>query len=287
MAVKWEKTEANVRVLEVEVDSDRFAEALDWAYRKVVKRVSVPGFRKGKVPRRLFEQRFGVEALYEEAVDYILPKAYDDAVKESGIFPVDRPDVSIVQIEKDKPFIFKATVTVKPEVQLGTYKNLEIEDKAFEIEENAVDEEVDRVRRAHAEINVLEEGEVESGDTVNIDFNGTVDGEAFEGGEAENYQLEIGSGLFVSGFEDQLVGMKPGEDREVTVTFPEDYHVKGLAGMEAKFQTKLHDIKRKVLRDLNDEFVQEISEFQTVDEFIADVKNSAPTSMKNAAIRDN
>ena len=272
MTVKWEKTEPNVGVLEVEVDSERFSEALEWAYRKVVKRVSVPGFRKGKVPRRMFEQRFGVESLYEEAVDYVLPSAYDEAVRESGIVPVDRPEVSVVQIEKGKPFVFKATVTVMPEVELGEYKGLELEDKEFSLEENAVDEEVERIRRTYAEIEVLDEGEVETGDTVNIDFTGTVDGEEFEGGQAENYQLEIGSGLFVKGFEEQLVGMKPDEEREITVTFPEDYHVKGLANKEAVFQVKLHDIKRKVLRELNDEFVQEISEFETVDAFLEDVK---------------
>lgn len=272
MTVKWEKTEANVGVLEVEVDSDRFGEALEWAYHKVVKRVSVPGFRKGKVPRRMFEQRFGVEALYEEAVDHLLPQAYDDAVAEVAIVPVDRPDVSIVQVEKGKPFIFKATVTVKPEVELGDYKGIEIEDKSFVLEAGAIDEEVERIRRAHAEIDVLEEGLVETGDTVNMDFNGLVDGEPFEGGEAENYQLEIGSGLFVKGFEEQLVGMKAGDEQDVTITFPEDYHVKGLAGKDAVFHVKLHDIKRKVLRELNDEFVQEISEFQTVAEFLEDVK---------------
>lgn len=281
MAVKWEKTEANVGVLEVEVDSEKFNDALDWAFRKVVKRVAVPGFRKGKVPRRLFEQRFGIESLYEEAVDYLLPQAYDSAVQESGIFPVDRPDVSVVQIEKGKPFIFKATVTVKPEVELGEYKGLEVQDKAFTPEDNALDEEIETIRRAHAEINVLEEGEVQKGDTVNIDFVGTVNGEPFEGGEAENYQLEIGSGLFVKGFEEQLEGMKPGEKRQVTITFPEDYHVKSLANQDATFQVKLHDIKRKVLREMTDEFVQEISEFQTVDEFVADVRKQLETRLEN------
>lgn len=273
MTAKWEKTEANVGVLEVEVPSDRFNEALDWAFKKVVKRVSVPGFRKGKVPRRMFEQRFGVESLYQDAVDFILPHAYEDAVRETGISPVDRPQVDVVQIERDKPLVFKATVTVKPEVVLGTYKGLEIQDKTFEADEDALEQEIEQIRKSHAEIDVVDDGEVQAGDTVNMDFVGTVNGEEFEGGEAENYQLEIGSGLFVAGFEEQLIGMKPGEERDINVTFPEDYHVKTLAGEEANFHVKLHDIKRRTLRELSDDFVQEISEFQTVDEFVADLKS--------------
>ncbi len=277
MTAKWEKTEANVGVLEVEVDSERFSEALDWAFKKVVKQVNLPGFRKGKVPRKLFEARFGVESLYQEAVDYVLPRAYEDAVHETGIEPVERPSVDIVQVEAGQPLIFKATVTVKPEVVLGDYKGLEITDKSFTVDDEAVSEEVERILSSHAQIDVVEDGEVKQGDTVDIDFRGTVDGEEFEGGEAENYQLEIGSGMFIAGFEDQLVGMKPGEDREITVTFPEDYHVKSLAGREAKFAVKLHDIKRKTLRELDDEFVQEISEFETVDAFMEDLKQQLET----------
>jgi trigger factor len=280
MTAKWEKTEANVGVLEVEVPSDRFAEALDYAFKRVVKRVNVPGFRKGKVPRKIFEMRFGVESLYQDAVDYLLPRAYDEAVAETGIEPVDRPEVDVIQVESGKPFIFKAKVTVKPEVTLGQYKGLEIEDKSFEVTDEAVQEELMNIRKSHAELEVLEDGTVEQGDLVNIDFSGTIDGEPFEGGEAENYQLEVGSGVFIKGFEDQLIGMKPGEERDITVTFPEDYHVKTLAGKEAVFHVVLHDIKRKVLRELNDEFVQEISDFQAVDEFVADVKKRLEERME-------
>lgn len=272
MTAKWEKTEANVGVLEVEVASDRFAEALDFAFKKVVKRINVPGFRKGKVPRKLFEQRFGVESLYQDAVDYLLPLAYDDAVSEAGINPVDRPSVDVIQMEAGKPFVFKATVTVKPEVELGTYKGVEVKDKSFEVTDEIVNEELENIRKSHAEIDVVEDGEVQDDDSVNIDFAGTVDGEAFEGGEAENFQLTIGSGMFIGGFEEQLVGMKPGEEREIQVTFPENYHVKSLASKDAVFRVKLHDIKRKSLRELNDEFVQEISEFQTVDEYVTDLR---------------
>ncbi|WAH38941.1 trigger factor [Alicyclobacillus dauci] len=272
MTAKWEKTEANVGVLEVEVASERFASALDAAFKKVVKTVTIPGFRKGKVPRKIFEAKFGIEALYQDAVDILLPQAYQEAVEESGIEPVDQPSVDVVQLETGKPFVFKATVTVKPEVQLGEYKGLEIQDKSFEVTDETISEEIEQVLKSHAQIEVVEDGEVQNGDTVSIDFRGTVDGEAFEGGEAENFQLEIGSGTFIGGFEDQLIGMKPGEERDIEVTFPSDYHVKSLQGAVATFHVKLHDIKRKVLRELNDEFVQEISDFETVEEYRNDLK---------------
>lgn len=261
-------------VLEVEVASDRFVQALDQAFKKVVKNVNVPGFRKGKVPRKLFEARFGVESLYQEAVDILLPQAYLEAVAETGIEPVDQPSVDVVQVENGKPFVFKATVTVKPEVKLGEYKGLEVEDKSFEVTDEKVEEEIENILKSHAQIEVVEDGAVEQGDTVSIDFKGTVDGEEFEGGEAENFQLEIGSGTFIAGFEDQLVGMKPGEERDIEVTFPETYHVKSLQGKAAKFHVVLHDIKRKVLRELNDEFVQEISDFETVDAFKEDLRKN-------------
>lgn len=272
MPAKWEKTEANVGVLEVEVGSEQFSEALDVAFKKVVKQVNVPGFRKGRVPRKVFEMRFGIESLYQDAVDYLLPRAYENAIRETGIEPVAQPSVDVVQVEVGKPFVFKATVAVKPEVQLGEYKGIEVTDKPFEVTEERVSEEVDQIRSSHAQIDVVEDGQVEQGDTVNIDFVGTVDGEEFEGGEAENYQLEIGSGMFIQGFEEQLVGMKAGEERDITVTFPEDYHVKSLANREAKFHVLLHDMKRKSLRELDDEFVQEISDFETVDAFMEDLR---------------
>lgn len=281
MTVKWEKTSANIGVLEVEVDSERFAEALDVAFKKVVKQVSIPGFRKGKVPRKLFEQRFGVASLYQDAVDALLPEAYERAVDESGIEPVAQPSVDVVQVESGKPFIFKATVTVRPEVELGDYKGVEIEDKPFEVTDEAVTEEIDRIRESHAEINAVEDGEVQTGDQVTIDFEGTVGGEPFEGGEAENFQLEIGSGMFVAGFEEQLTGLKVGEERDIDITFPEDYHVKSLASKGARFHVKLHDIKRKSVRELDDDFVQEVSEFQTVDEFVADVKKKLSERMEH------
>ncbi|WP_258110775.1 trigger factor [Alicyclobacillus sp. SP_1] len=274
MTAKWEKTGNNVGVLEVELPSEDFGSALDEAFKSVVKRVNVPGFRKGKVPRKVFESKFGVESLYQEAVDYLLPRAYDAAIRETGIEPVDRPSVDLLQAERGKAFHFKAQVTVKPEVKLGQYKGLEIEDKKFEVTDESLEEELDRIRLSHAQIEVVEDGTVEQGDTVSIDFEGMVNGEPFEGGEAENFELEIGSGMFIAGFEDQLIGMAPMETRKVNVTFPEEYHVKSLSGQPAEFTVVLHDIKRKVMRELDDEFVQEISDFQTVEEFKADVSKS-------------
>jgi trigger factor len=273
MTVKWEKIENNVGVLEVEVDADKVSSALDQAFKKVVKTVTVPGFRKGKVPRFIFESRFGVEVLYNDALDILLPEAYTSAVKETQIEPVDRPEIDIIQMEKGKPLLFKAKVTVKPEVKLGAYKGVEVPNKEFPVTAEDVEKELAELQKSHAEIIVLEDGEVQSGDLAIIDFEGFVDGEAFEGGQAEGYQLEIGSGTFIPGFEDQLIGMKKGEEKEIKVTFPEEYHVTSLAGKEAVFKIKLHEIKRKQLPVLDDEFAKDISEFETLDELKADLEN--------------
>lgn len=274
MITKWEKTEKNLGILEVEVESEELAKALDRAFKKVVKRVTVPGFRKGKVPRPVFEARFGVEALYSDALDLLLPEAYAKAVQEAQIEPVAQPEIDVIQLEKGKPFIFKAKVTVKPEVELGQYKGITVEDKEFPVTDEDVEKELERLRRQHAQIEVVEEGgTVQDGDLVMIDFEGFVDGKPLEGGQAEQYQLEIGSGTFVQGFEEQLIGMTQNEDREIEVTFPEDYHVEGLRGKKASFKVHLHDIKRKRLPELDDEFAKDISEFETLDELKADVKN--------------
>ncbi|CAB3391857.1 prolyl isomerase (trigger factor) [Kyrpidia spormannii] len=274
MITKWEKTEKNLGILEVEVDPGALAQALDQAFKKVVKKVNLPGFRKGRVPRAVFEARFGVEALYNDALDLLLPEAYAKAVEEAQIEPVSQPEIDVVQLEKGKPFIFKAKVTVKPEVELGTYKGVTVEDKEFPVTEEDVDKELENLRRQHAQIEVVGEGgTVQNEDLVMIDFEGFVDGEPLEGGQGEDYQLEIGSGTFVQGFEEQLIGMAQGEDREIRVTFPDDYHVEGLRGKEALFKVHLHDIKRKRLPELDDEFAKDISEFETLEELRADLKN--------------
>lgn len=267
MSAKWEKKEGNEGVLTVEVDEKKFDSALDQAFKKVSKDVQVPGFRKGKVPRPIFEQRFGVESLYQDAVDIILPEAYSEAIDEVEITPVDQPEVDIEQIEKGKPFIFTATVTVKPEVKLGEYKGLEVEDKEASVTDEDVNDELKTLQEKQAELVVKEEGQVEEGDTVVIDFEGYLDGEKFEGGSAENHSLEVGSQTFIPGFEEQLVGKTAGEDTEVQVTFPEDYQAEDLAGKEATFKVKIHDIKSKEVPELDDEFAKDVDDdVETLDE---------------------
>lgn len=272
MKASWEKTEKNRGVLTVEADEQSVAEALNQAFKKVVKQVNVPGFRKGKVPRVIFERHFGVESLYQDALDILLPQAYEEAIEETGITPVDRPDIDIEQLEKGKSLIFKATVTVKPEVKLGQYRDLEVPEKDFSVSDEAVDEEIDRMRKQQGELEVVEDEPVQEGDTVIIDFTGYVDGEPFDGGSAEKYTLEVGTGTFIPGFEDQLVGMTVDEERDINVTFPEDYNATQLAGKDAVFKVKLHEIKRLNLPELDDEFAQDVSEFDTLEELKADVR---------------
>ncbi|MBE3569273.1 MAG: trigger factor [Bacillales bacterium] len=278
MSVKWEKLEGNQGVLTVTVDANKVNEGLDYAFKKVVKTINVPGFRKGKMPRPLFEKRFGVESLYQDALDYILPEAYAKAVEESGIEPVDRPEIDIEQLEKGKELIFKATVTVKPEVKLGEYKNLEVEKVDSEVTEEDVEKELKALQERYAELVVKEDGEAEEGDTVVIDFEGFVDGEPFEGGKAENYSLELGSDTFIPGFEDQLIGTKAGEEKEVEVTFPEEYHAEELSGKPAVFKVKVHEVKEKVLPELDDEFAKDVDEEV---ETLADLKAKIKDRLKH------
>ncbi|SUK58021.1 trigger factor [Staphylococcus aureus] len=268
MTATWEKKEGNEGLLTVTVPAEKVNKALDQAFKKVVKQINVPGFRKGKVPRPIFEQRFGVEALYQDAIDILLPDAYGEAIDETDIKPVAQPEVSVTQIEKGKDFIFEATVTVEPEVKLGDYKDLEIEKQETELSDDELQEAIDHSLGHLAEMVVKEDGVVENGDTVNIDFSGSVDGEEFEGGQAEGYDLEIGSGSFIPGFEEQLEGMKVDEEKDVVVTFPEEYHAEELAGKEATFKTKVNEIKFKEVPELTDEIANELdAEANTVDEY--------------------
>ncbi|PTK74886.1 trigger factor [Staphylococcus haemolyticus] len=268
MTATWEKKEGNEGLLKVTVPAEKVDKALDQAFKKVVKQINVPGFRKGKVPRPIFEQRFGVEALYQDAVDILLPEAYGEAIDETGINPVAQPEINVTQIEKGKDFEFEATVTVEPEVQLGDYKGLEIEKQDSELTDEDLQEAIDHSLGHLADMVVKEDGAVENGDTVNIDFDGYVDGEQFEGGQADGYDLEIGSGSFIPGFEDQLVGVKTGEGKDVVVTFPEEYHAEELAGKEATFKTKVNEIKYKEVPELDDEIANELdSDANSVDEY--------------------
>ncbi|RAK21354.1 trigger factor [Anoxybacillus vitaminiphilus] len=284
MSAKWEKLEGNQGVLTVEVDAEKVNEGLDAAFKKVVKQVNVPGFRKGKIPRALFEKRFGVEVLYQDALDILLPEAYAKAIEETGIEPVDRPEIDIEQMEKGKSLIFTAKVTVKPEVKLGEYKGLEVEKIDTTVTDEDVENELKRLQERHAELVVKEGGKIENGDTAVIDFEGFVNGEAFEGGKGENYSLEIGSGTFIPGFEEQLVGLEAGAEKEIEVTFPEEYHAKELAGKPATFKIKVHEIKTKQLPALDDEFAKDVDEeVETLDELKAKIKQRLEETKKNEA----
>ncbi|MDF2038813.1 trigger factor [Cytobacillus oceanisediminis] len=284
MSAKFEKLEGNRGVLTIEVDAEKVNEGLDAAFKKVVKQVNVPGFRKGKMPRGMFEKRFGVESLYQDAVDYLLPEAYANAIDETGIEPVDRPEIDVEQIEKGKNLIFKATVTVKPEVKLGEYKGLEVKPLETDVTDEDVNSELTSLQERQAELAVKEEGKAETGDTVVMDFEGFVDGEAFEGGKAENYSLELGSGQFIPGFEDQLTGIAAGESKEVEVTFPEEYHAAELAGKPATFKVTVHEIKTKQLPELDDEFAKDADEeVETLDALKEKIKTRLEESKKHEA----
>ncbi len=284
MSVKWEKQEGNEGVLTVEVDAETFNKALDDAFKKVVKQVSIPGFRKGKVPRGLFEQRFGVESLYQDALDILLPVEYPKAIDEAGIEPVDRPEIDVEKIEKGESLIFTAKVTVKPEVKLGDYKGLNVEKDDISVSDEDVQEELKAMQNRQAELVVKEEGAIENGDTVVLDFEGFVDGEAFEGGKAENYSLEVGSGSFIPGFEEQLVGLEAGAEKDVEVTFPEEYHAEDLAGKPAVFKVKIHEIKAKELPTLDDEFAKDVDEeVETIAELTEKTKKRLEEAKENEA----
>ena len=284
MTAKWEKLEGNRGVLTVEVSADQVSKGLDAAFQKVVKQVNVPGFRKGKMPRGMFEKRFGVEALYQDALDILLPEAYGNAIDETGIEPIDRPDIDIEQMEKGKELIFKATVQVKPEVTLGEYKGLEVEDLDTTVADEDVQAELTTLQNRQAELVVKEEGTAENGDTVVLDFEGFVDGEAFEGGKAENHSLELGSGSFIPGFEEQLVGVATGESKDVEVTFPEEYHAAELAGKPAVFKVTVHEIKGKELPELDDEFAKDVDdEVETLEALKEKIKTRLEESKKHEA----
>jgi trigger factor len=284
MTVKWEKLEGNSGVLTVEVSAEKVNEGLTAAFNKVVKTVNVPGFRKGKMPRPMFEKRFGVESLYQDALDILLPEAYGNAIDETGIEPIDRPEIDIEQMEKGKELIFKATVQVKPEVTLGEYKGLEVEEIDTTVTDEDVAKELETLQNRQAELVVKEEGTAELGDTVVLDFEGFVDGEAFEGGKAENHSLELGSGSFIPGFEEQLVGVATGESKEVEVNFPEEYHAAELAGKPAVFKVTIHEIKGKELPALDDEFAKDVDdEVETLDALKEKIRTRLEDSKKHEA----
>ncbi|MCD8109795.1 MAG: trigger factor [Clostridiales bacterium] len=273
MSVQVENLEEKNKVkLTIEVSAEEFGEAMLEAYKKQKKDISLPGFRKGKVPMNMIEKMYGPGVFYEEAANILIPQAYRSAAEESGEDIVSRPDIEVTQIEKGKPFIFTAKVAVKPEVTLGRYIGVEVTEIDAQVTDEDVMNEIDRERENNARIINVEGRAIENGDTAVIDYEGFSDGVAFDGGKAENHSLEIGSGSFIPGFEEQLIGRNVGDEVEVNVTFPESYHAPDLAGKDAVFQVKIHEIKTKEIPELDDEFAQDVSEFDTVDEYMASVR---------------
>ena len=287
MKVSWEKLERNQGVLIVEVEAEKVSVALDKAFKKVAAKANIPGFRKGKVPRSIFEAKFGAESLFQDALDFLLPEAYTEAVKETGIDPIDRPEITDVEpIVKGQALKFTAKVTVKPEVQLGDYKGIEVTELTSEISDEEIATELKNLQQRHAELVVIEDGPALNGDKTSIDYVGTVDGVPFEGGKGEKHSLELGSNSFIPGFEVQVEGMSIGDEKDIIVTFPDDYHVADLKGKEAVFKVLLHEIKRKNLPELDDEFAKDISEFDTLDEFKADLAKRLQVKSKQKVIRN-
>ena len=267
-----------------EIEPAKIKEGLDVAFNRVKKSLNVPGFRKGKVPRQIFNKMFGEESLYQDALNAVLPEAYTNAVKESDIKPVDQPEIDVESMEKDSAWVLTAKVTVEPEVELGEYKGLEVAAQSTEVTDEDVDAELNRMREQQAELVLKEDAPAEKGDTVVIDFNGTIDGVPFEGGKSENYSLELGSNTFIPGFEDQLVGHKADEDVDVKVTFPEDYQAEDLQGKEAVFATKIHEVKAKELPELDDDFAKDVDEeVETLVELKAKVREELENNKKEAA----
>ncbi len=273
MKANAERIEKNTVLLEVEVDAERFSRAIDQAYRKLVKKVNVPGFRRGKAPRFILERHIGKQALVDEAVEMLIPEAYFKAVDDTGIEPVSQPELELVQVEEGKPVVFKAKVVVKPEVELGQYTGLEVTRPGVEIAEEDVLKELERLQNRHAKLVTLEQGQVEKGDLVTIDYQGRINGESFPGGEETDCTFEVGSRVFFPGVEDHLVGMSLGETKEIAVKFPEDYPRKEIAGKDATFTITVKGIKRKELSPLDDEFAKDISEFETLEELKDDLRN--------------
>lgn len=286
MKATWDKLEKNWMQFEVEVEASEFSKSVEAAFRKMNQQVTIPGFRKGKAPRAIFERMYGKEALVQEAVEQLLPRAYGDAVEQGQIEPITQPEIELVQAEEGLPFIFKGKVQVMPEVTLGRLSGFGIEKAVPEITEEQVEEQVNALRERLATLVTDEAGEVVNGSFAVIDFEGFIDGDSFEGGKGEGYTLEIGSGSFIPGFEEGLVGAKAGETRDVNVTFPEEYHAEHLAGKPAVFKVTVQEVKKKELPELNDEFAQQVSPFKTVEELRADIKNRLTEAAEENADRE-
>ena len=285
MNVQVENLEKNMAKLTVEVPAEELEKALQAAYMKEKNKISVPGFRKGKVPRQMIEKMYGAATFYEEAANILIQDNYAQAMEESGADIVSRPVIDVVQIEAGKPFIFTAEVAVRPEVKLGKYKGVQVTKVDTTVTDEEVDNAVEAERQKNARMVTVTDRAAANGDTAVIDYEGSVDGVPFEGGKAENHSLELGSHSFIDTFEDQIVGHNAGDEFDVNVTFPTEYHAAELAGKPAVFKVKLHEIKVKELPELNDEFAQDVSEFDTLDEYKADVRKHLEVEKENEAKR--
>ena len=286
MSLQVEKLEKNMAKLTIETGVEEFEKAIEKAYQKQKSKISIPGFRKGKVPRQMVEKMYGKEVFFEEAANIMIPDAYDKALDECEEEIVSSPKIEVTQIEAGKPFVFTATVALKPEVKLGKYKGVKIDKIETEVTDEEVDAQIERERENNARNITVDDRPVEDGDMTTLDFEGFVDGEAFEGGKGENYPLTIGSGAFIPGFEEQLVGAKIGEETEVKVTFPEDYQAEHLQGKEAVFKCTVKEIRKKELPELNDEFASDVSEFDTLAEYREDVKKNLQEQKEKDAKRE-
>ncbi len=292
MAVKTEQVEKNLVKLVFEVSAEDFEAAISKVYAKNSSKYSVPGFRKGKVPRAVVEKYYTKAVFYDDALNAVLPEAYEAAIKEADLEPVARPELDVEEIKEGEPVVFTALVTTKPEVTLGKYKGIEIEKIEHTVTDEDVDREIEAVRARNARLVPVEDRSAQNGDIAVIDFEGFCDGKAFEGGKGEGYELELGSGSFIPGFEEQLVGKNAGDDVEVNVTFPTEYHAADLAGKDAMFKVKIHELKVKELPALDDDFASEVSEAETLEDYknsvkerlLKDAENKTKTETENAVI---
>lgn len=282
-----EKVDKNVVSFEFTVSADEFENGIEKAYRKNVGKINIQGFRRGKAPRKIIEKYYGNEVFYEDAINIVLPDAYDKAIEENNIFPVDQPEIDIKgEISRENGITFTAKVTVKPEFELGEYKGIKASKVSHRTLKKDIDAEIEKMRERNSRMVSVEDRAVQKDDITNIDFEGFCDGVAFEGGKGENYDLTIGSGQFIPGFEDQLIGKNIGEETEVNVTFPEEYHAENLKGKDAMFKVKINSIKVKELPELDDEFAKDVSEFDTLEELKKDVKEKLSAAGKEKAAHE-
>lgn len=274
MSLQVEKLEKNMAKLTIEASAEDFEAAIEKAYLKNKGSITLPGFRKGKAPRKMIEKMYGVGIFFEDVANMLIPDAYAKEVDDCDLEIVSQPEIDVVQIEAGKPFIFTAEVALKPEVTLGEYKGIEVEKQSVEVTEEEIQAEIDKERENNSRTVDIDDRAVEDGDMIKLDFDGYVDGVAFDGGKADNYDLTIGSGSFIPGFEEQLIGKMIGEDTDVNVTFPEEYGAEELAGKAAVFKCRVNEIKVKELPEVDDEFAQEVSEFETLAEYKEDIKKN-------------